>query len=79
MLWLDIIISTAVAMLAGVGVGGGGLLVIYLTLAVTMPQLEAQGINLLFFIAASLGASILNLLQGRVKVKPLLPVIICGI
>ena len=32
------------------GMGGGGILVIYLTLALSVPQLEAQGINLLFFL-----------------------------
>jgi len=32
------------------GMGGGGILVIYLTLALGFPQLEAQGINLLFFL-----------------------------
>lgn len=37
--------------LAGsLGLGGGGVLVLYLVLALGMPQLKAQGINLLFFI-----------------------------
>lgn len=38
------------------GVGSAGLPVLYLTLVLKYPQLEAQGLNLLFFLAAA-GAS----------------------
>ena len=40
--------------LAGLGVGGGGLLVIYLTGVMGMEQRSAQGLNLCFFIIASI-------------------------
>ena len=40
MIIIDIIASAAVAVLAGMGVGGGGLLVIYLTLLKGMDQLN---------------------------------------
>ena len=46
----DIIISFICALLAGMGVGGGGILIIYLTLFKNLPQATAQGINLLFFV-----------------------------
>lgn len=39
---LDVIVSFLASALAGTGVGGGGLLVIYLTLARGLEQLEAQ-------------------------------------
>lgn len=32
------------------GLGGGGVLILYLTLSLGMEQLQAQGINLLFFL-----------------------------
>lgn len=32
------------------GLGGGGVLVLYLTLSLGMEQLQAQGINLIFFL-----------------------------
>lgn len=45
--------------LAGsLGLGGGGVLVLYLVLALGMPQLKAQGINLLFFIPCAVLSSI---------------------
>jgi len=53
MIILDMIAAFAVAAMSGMGIGGGGLLVIYLTLARSVEQVEAQGINLLFFLFAS--------------------------
>lgn len=53
---LDFFVSLSVAALSGMGVGSGGLLVVYLTLADGISQLSAQGINLLFFLFSS-GAS----------------------
>ena len=50
---LDFIIALITSALAGTGVGGGGLLVIYLTLVKDMEQLKAQGINIAFFIAGA--------------------------
>ncbi len=49
----DIFAGTFFAVLAGMGIGGGGLLVLYLTAVDEMPQLTAQGCNLLFFVYAS--------------------------
>ena len=53
---LDVIVSFLASALAGTGVGGGGLLVIYLTLARGLGQLAAQGINLSFFISGATAA-----------------------
>ena len=52
------------AVLSGLGVGGGGLLMIYLALFTEVGQLAAQGINLLFFLFSS-GTSILVHLTKR--------------
>ena len=53
---LDVIVSFLASALAGTGVGGGGLLVIYLTLARGLGQLAAQGINLSFFFSVATAA-----------------------
>ena len=66
----DIIVSFAIAVLSGLGVGSGGLLVIYLTLAGGVPQLRAQGINLVFFLFSA-GASMLAHLSRRRLIFPL--------
>ena len=53
-----------IAALSGMGVGGGGLFVIYLSLFTDTPQLLAQGANLLFFLFSA-GASVTVHLQKR--------------
>ncbi len=60
----DFVIGILIAALAGMGVGGGGLLVLYLVFIKDMGQLEAQGINLVFFVFAA-GSSILYHIKKR--------------
>ena len=55
---VEMIITFLIGVLAGLGVGSGGLLIIYLTLFLSVPQLEAQSINLVFFVFSA-GASLL--------------------
>ena len=43
------------------GRGGGGVLVLYLTLSLGMPQLQAQGINLLFFLPCAIISIVIQL------------------
>ena len=50
--WIDQIAGLFSAVAGALGLGGGGVLVLYLTLGMHMPQLRAQGINLLFFCPA---------------------------
>lgn len=58
--------SFAVALLSGLGVGGGGLFVVFLNLFTDMPQLTVQGINLLFFIFSSGSAVCVHLSRRRI-------------
>lgn len=60
------------AALAGMGVGSAGLLVVYLTWIGHRPQLEAQQLNLIFFIASSLVALLIHLLQKRLDFRAIL-------
>ena len=62
-----IIISFLSALLAGMGVGSAGFLVVYLTVAASMGQLEAQLMNLIFFIASALAAIGVNLVKKRLR------------
>lgn len=57
----DFIAGLLCAVLAAMGVGGGGLLVIYLTLVKELPQLYAQGINLLFFLPSAIVSLLLKI------------------
>ncbi len=78
MFFADMVASFFISLLAGMGVGGGGLLVIYLSLVRSMDQLTAQGVNLLFFICASLSALIVNIRKRSLKLMPVLILSLSG-
>lgn len=73
-----IIISFLSALLAGMGVGSAGFLVVYLTLATPMGQLEAQLMNLIFFIAASAAAIVVNFVHKRLDLGMIAAVALPG-
>lgn len=75
---VDLLVAFAVALLAGMGVGGGGLLVLYLTLFCHVKQLEAQGINLIFFLAASIGALVLHGKRRKLRLRRVLILSVSG-
>lgn len=58
------IIGAATGIISGFGIGGGSLLVLYLTTITGMPQYAAGGINLLYFIGCAPTALI-----GHIKNK----------
>ena len=67
----EILVSLVVGVLAGLGVGSGGLLILYLTAADGMGQLAAQGVNLAVF-GFALGAAVLVHLHRREISLPIL-------
>ena len=70
--------GTLFGFLAGIGVGGGSLLVLWLTVVLQMEHAAARSINLLFFLPSALIACAFRLRQGNLKIKPLLPAILTG-
>lgn len=68
-----------IAALSGLGVGSGGLLVIYLTLVENVDQLTAQGANLIFFILSSLASLILSLPKRKIPAGAVFIMIAFGI
>jgi len=74
----DFIAGIAIALLAGLGVGGGGLLVIYLTMAKDISQIQAQGINLLFFVIAGASSLIIHIKKRKLEWKNIIVMIIFG-
>jgi len=70
---LDFSVALAIGILAGLGVGSGGLLILYLSAFLGADQLTAQGTNLIFF-AFALGAALLVHLYRRPVSLPILGV-----
>ncbi len=64
--------------LAGLGIGGGSLLMIWLTLLVGVAPQEARAINLLFFLPAALSACLFRWKQGQLPLKKLLLPMLLG-
>lgn len=64
--------------LAGLGIGGGSLLMMWLTLIVGMEPFSARCINLLFFIPCAICSSIFRWRQGDLPIKKLIAPIIVG-
>jgi len=73
-----ILLGTILGFLAGIGVGGGSLLMLWLTIVLEVPQDNARGINLLFFIPTALVACFFRWKQGVLDIKSLLPAILTG-
>ena len=67
------------ALLTGMGVGSGGLYILWLTLIKDTPQTEAQGLNLIFFSLCVAAATCVNLRYHRIATKPIGVIIILGI
>ena len=72
------IIFLIIAILSGMGVGGGGLLVIYLTLFEGVEQIISQGTNLIFFIAVAVTSTIYNISKRKIVWKTALILSISG-
>ena len=73
-----LIVGTLLGFLTGLGVGGGSLLILWLTLVLEMPQTAARGINLLFFLPSAAISCYLRWKQGTVTLKKILPAIFAG-
>ena len=73
-----LIVGTLFGFLAGIGVGGGSLLVLWLTVVLQMEPSAARSINLLFFLPSALIACAFRLRQKSLKIKPLFPAILAG-
>lgn len=65
--------------IGAMGMGGGAVLIIYLSLFTKTPQLKAQGINLLFFLPIGLIAVIIYAFKKQIKWKTVLPLAAWGI
>lgn len=76
---VDIIAAVISAIISSMGLGGGGVLIMYLTLFKDTPQLTAQGKNLFFFIPCSVVSLFVYYKNGLIKFKKILPMILGGI
>ena len=75
---IALIVGTILGFLSGLGIGGGSLLILWLTLVNGMEQEIARTVNLLFFLPAAVVACYYRKKQGTLDVKKMLPAIAAG-
>lgn len=73
-----LLIGTVLGFLAGLGIGGGSLLILWLTMVLEMDYNIARGINLLFFLPSAAVAICFRWKQGSIDWKKIIPAILCG-
>lgn len=78
--WLiPLLAGAATGILSGFGIGGGSLLLIYMTSFAGVPQNLAQGINLLYFLPTAGAALPAHFKNGYVEKAALAPAILAGL
>ena len=75
---IAVLTGSILGFLAGLGIGGGSLLILWLTLVLGMEHPQARLINLLFFLPSALIASFFRWKQGKLNIRKVLPAIIAG-
>lgn len=80
---MNYFISAAAGFGAGIlgsmGLGGGGILIIYLSLFSKLEQMNAQGINLIFFVSIALISVIFFSFKNLIDWKFIFPAVLLGI
>lgn len=78
--WLIPALAGAVTgILSGFGIGGGSLLLIYMTGFAGVPQDLAQGVNLLYFLPTAATALPSHFKNGCIETAALLPAVTAGL
>ena len=75
---ITLIVAAILGFLSGLGIGGGSLLILYLTLVLGMEPSAARTLNLLFFLPCALIAAFLRWCQGAVDLRTLWPAMLAG-
>ena len=73
-----IIVGTLLGFLSGLGIGGGTLLILWLTQIIGMEPIMSRTINLMFFITAAGSVSIIRVKNKVIPWRSILPAIITG-
>ena len=80
---MNLILASAAGLVSGIlgsmGMGGGGVLIIYLALFSNFDKASSQGINLIFFIPSALIATLIYWRKNLVEWRIILPICIPGI
>ena len=74
----NLIVATILGFLAGMGVGGGSLLLLWLTQVAMLEQSQARIINLLFFLPSAAISTLLRRKHNKIAKQPAITAAIAG-
>lgn len=73
-----ILVGILLGFLSGLGIGGGSLLIVWLTAVLEWNIQEARAVNLLFFLPAALIACFIRFRRGTLNWKAVIPATLSG-
>ena len=73
-----ILAGAVCGVLSGFGIGGGSLLMVWMTAVMTVEHSAARSINLLYFLPTAAAALVSHFKNGQICKEALLPAIVCG-
>ena len=73
-----LLIGAILGFLAGMGVGGGSLLLLWLTQVVMIPQQQARVLNLLFYLPAASTATLFRGKKEGIQAEITIPALVAG-
>ena len=76
--FISVIVGILLGFLAGLGVGGGSLLILWLTCVLGMEPQSARAINLLFFLPSAAVSIYFRKKQGLLPFRKIIPAVLSG-
>ena len=76
---LSATVSFFIAILSGLGVGSGGLFVIWLTMVEGVDTVSARSMNLLFFVFSASAALLFHLIRKRIRIPTVAMLAVSGV
>ena len=76
---LEIFIGVISGIVGGLGMGGGTVLILFLSLFLNVEQHVAQSTNIIFFVPTAIAAIAVNLKNKNINLKIAIPICLWGI
>ncbi len=77
-IWIAILVGAACGVLSALGVGGGSLLMVWLSVILALPQQQAQGVNLLYFLPTAATGLLFHMKNKMIRWEIVLPAVVLG-
>ena len=78
MSWISVAAGLICGVFSGLGIGGGTLLMVWMTAVMDIAQRTAQGINLLYFLPTAACALIFHIKNRLIRWRVVIPAAIAG-